>query len=392
MSKFSESLSEPFILSSEEKSLHVEFQKWLKKNLPSARERQLWDASDWATRWEASKRWQKKLSDGGWMGISWPQKYGGRGISHIAEFLIGEELAAVGAPYSGNWISLAAIGQALLALGTEAQKRQYLPPIAQGTDSWCLGVTEEISGSNVMATATKAVDVGDCFIVNGKKIWSTHSPYASRCLLLTKTNTSRRAEFGMTMLIVDLKSPGVFIRPIRQLQGETNYGEIIFQDVRVPKENVVGKVDGGWAVQVTTWLAESLPPWDIPHRMGIRPLVKLARRQKIKTGTAAAHKLAELIVDAEMVRLTSVRALRAERPGHFLRGTTPLVKVAFTETTQKITEAGMEWCPDEERSFWDGSPESWLYRHISARSNTIARAPSELHRNFIAHFTLGLPK
>lgn len=383
--------SGPFLLTKEERELFSAFKRWLRTNLPDKKERALWVAPEWETRWHAWRRWQKKMCEAGWMGISWPKEYGGREATHIADFLIGEELAAQGAPHSGNWISLAAIAQAILAFGSDKQKREYLPGIARGEDNWCLAVTEPEAGSNVMATATKAVLEKDHFVVNGRKIWSTHSPYASRCLLLARTDDAARPEWGMSMLIVDLKGPGVTVSPLRQLQGETNYGEILFRDVRVPKENLVGTLHGGWIVQVSTWLAESLPPWDIPHRIGIRPLLQLAKR-KVKPGSAEARRLGELILDAEMVRLTAVKSLRDGKAFHYLRGTAPLTKIAFTETSQKITEAGLDWCDDEERALWDPTPEKWLYRHVSARSNTLARAPSEVHRNFLAHSVLGLPR
>ena len=385
---------ELFRLSSDEINLRRSFRKWLIKNLPAQVDRRNWFTDDLDARYEAWRLWQNRLFEAGWMGLSWPRKYGGSEMSLTAEFIIGDELARHRAPYSGNWISLAAIAQALLNFGTEAQRERHLKKIARGDESWCLGVTEPHSGSNVMQTETFAELVGDEFVVNGRKIWTTHSPRADYCLLLVKTDRERNPEWSLTMLVVDLRSPGIHIKPLRQLHGDENYGEVTFTNVRVPKTSVVGAINGGWIVQATTWLQESVPPFDVPHRLGLRSLAQDVQSLAKSTLLTEEQNIAETLMDGESVRLLSLRALKlmSGRSRKALPAVAPLVKIAFTESSQRITGLGLKLSDTESRLAWASRPETWLHRHISARSNTIARAPSEIHRNFLARHYLELPR
>jgi alkylation response protein AidB-like acyl-CoA dehydrogenase len=383
-----------YVLDSRELDIRSNFRRWLLKNLPTPPERRNWFADDLDTRYAAWRSWQKKLYDNGWMGLSWPLEYGGKQLSLTADFIIGDELARHRAPYSGNWISLAAIAQALLNFGTPEQCRRHLARIACGDESWCLGVTEPQSGSNVMETQTFAELVGSEFVINGKKIWTTHSPRADYCLLLVKTDRHRSPEWSLTKLIVDLRLPGVQVKPLRQLHGDENYGEVTFTNVRVPKSAIVGALNGGWIVQATTWLQESVPPFDVPHRLGLRSVAQDVRGLSKSKLIQEEQLIAETLMDGEAVRLLSYRALKlmAGRSRKALPAAAPLVKIAFTETSQKITTLGLKLSSSESQVAWANRPDSWLHRHISARSNTIARAPSEIHRNFLARHYLELPR
>lgn len=381
----------PFSLSREEIQLLDGFKKWLDKNTPSKKFFEELHNQDLTIRWAALHRWQRQLADSNWMCVSLPVEYGGRGASLVSEHLIGEELGCRSLPYCANWPSVAAAVPALLAFGSEKQKKEYLPRIVTGEDVWCISVTEPNQGTDIMRTETAAIEKDDCFILNGTKTWSTHSPWATRSLLLARTDASAKSEFAMTMFVVDLKSPGVKIKPLRQTSNDENFGEMVFENVRIPKENIVGTLNSGWMVQTCTWLAESHPAWDVANRVGPKFIKDFKKFKKNKKSLFHESEVVEKIIDAEMVRLMAFQVLRDDSSSDTLRMNSPLVKIAYTEALQKLAPLGMDLKIEESQLSWESKTSSWTYQQMLARCETIARSPTELHHNFLASFFLGLP-
>nr|MBA2331574.1 acyl-CoA dehydrogenase family protein [Actinomycetota bacterium] len=205
---------------------------------------------------EAGRNWSRKLYDAGYAGLTWPKEYGGAGApySHQAIFL--EEMARAEAPSHLGVIGLGMAGPTIIAHGTEEQKQARLDAILSTEEIWCQGFSEPDAGSDLSAVRTSAIEEGDHFVVNGQKVWSSFAHIADWCILVTRSDPDSERHAGLTYLIVDMHSPGVEVRPLRQITGEAEFNEIFFTDVKVPVENVLGEVGGGWAVAMTTLLHE----------------------------------------------------------------------------------------------------------------------------------------
>ena len=261
-----------------EAAFREEIRTWLGKNLPAG-----WGTTDFeepttpADQVAFARQWQRKLYDGGWAGITWPREFGGRGSSLIEQLIYNEEYARMRAPdILALKIALSLVGPTIIACGSEAQKERYLQPILRGDEIWCQGFSEPNAGSDLASVKTRAELRGDAFVVNGQKIWTSVARHADWCMLVTRTGFDGPKHKGLTFLLVDLQSPGITIRPLRDMTGEEWFNEVFFDDVRVPRENVVGEIDGGWNVVMTTLGFE---------RAGSTPHVRLQ---------AQAQRLAEL--------------------------------------------------------------------------------------------------
>src|SRR2546430_20701 len=196
--------------------------------------------------------WSKRLAGAGYAGPTWPKEFGGAGLHWRYQALYREELARAEAPQHLGVIGLGMAGPTIIAHGRADQKARYLAKILSAEDIWCQGFSEPGSGSDLASVRTRVELVGDRFVVNGQKVWSSYAHIADRCILLGRSTTASEKHEGLTYLIVDMKSPGVEVRPLRQITGEAEFNEIFFTDVAVPKENLLGDVGGGWRVAMTT--------------------------------------------------------------------------------------------------------------------------------------------
>lgn len=340
--------------------------------------------------WEARRAWQRKLYGTGWIGLSWPAEYGGQGAALRRQFIYNEEVARAEAPEPINTIGLWIVGPAMIACASEEQKRRYLPKILSGEEIWCQGFSEPNAGSDLAALQTRAVADGDHYAVTGQKIWTSLSRIADYCFLLVRTDPAAPRHKGISCLIVDMKSPGVTVKPLKQMTGEDEFGEIFFDEVRVPRTNLVGPENGGWLVAMKTFTRERA-------NLGMMSVVRLqARVEALRKSSAAGRandplfqrRLAQSYVDAELLRLT------CERFGEELYGFhSAIVKVSWAETNQRLQELGLSSLgPEAVLEPQTDFEQSWQFGFLRSRGQSIEGGTSEILRSVIAERILGLPR
>ncbi|MGB2666251.1 MAG: acyl-CoA dehydrogenase family protein, partial [Candidatus Acidiferrum sp.] len=241
-------------LTREESTFRDEFRAWLVANVPkdwnSWREKPLEESFPYL------RTWQRKLHEGGWAAVSWPKEYGGRSASLMQQAIFWEEMARVEAPPMANALGLGLIGPTIIAYGTDAQKKRFIPKILSAEEIWCQGFSEPNAGSDLASVQTEGRLDDDHYIVNGQKVWTSYGWVCDWCELVVRTDREAAKHKGLTVFLVNMKSAGVEVRPLRQMTGESEFNELFFRDVRVPVENVLGKVNDGWNVAVSTLMYE----------------------------------------------------------------------------------------------------------------------------------------
>jgi alkylation response protein AidB-like acyl-CoA dehydrogenase len=235
-------------LSSSEEAFRREFADWLRANLQDE-----WKASRLrglpeAQTIEVRRAWEQKLGEAGWLGVSWPKEHGGRGATAMEHVIYLQGLLQADAPVSLNTLGLNLVGPTVIDIGNDEQKRRFLPPMLRGEVVWCQGFSEPNAGSDLAGLQTRAELDGDEWVVNGQKIWSSGAHYAGWCALLARTDQEAPKHKGISFLLVDMRSPGITVRPIKQISGEADFNEIYFDNVRVPKDNILGEPNEGWRV------------------------------------------------------------------------------------------------------------------------------------------------
>src|ERR1019366_3438637 len=267
-----------FNYSPEDEAFRQQFRGWLAANIKSVPPSRELLAEEGDDTWHEAVGWHKKLNEGKWIGISWPKDYGGRGASVLQNIIYHEELerAGTGVPFTGMGISL--LGPTLIHWGTEEQKKRHLPKILAGEEIWCQGYSEPNSGSDLASLQTRAVEEGDYFIVNGQKVWTSIAQHADWIFLLVRTDPNAPKHKGISYLLVDMHSPGITVRPLVQITGGKGFNEVFFEDVRVPKKNIVGELNQGWQVAIITLMFErSSGSGEVPIRE-VHELADLAKR------------------------------------------------------------------------------------------------------------------
>src|SRR5262245_10600996 len=257
---------------------------WLEATLPDS----LKDRGFAATRSDPAavvqlRAWQRRMHEGGFVGMYWPRAFGGRGATIVEEIILYQEMARAGAPQFVNRGALSMVGPTLMQHGTPAQQQRFLPKILTAEELWCQGFSEPNAGSDLANLQTRAMRDGDSFVVDGQKVWTSMAHVADWCFLLARTNPTAPRHKGITFLLIDMKSPGITLRPLRQMTGEPEFNESFFDHVRVPAENVVGAVDGGWGVALTTLSYERDLLTFVRHisfRNALDRLLALARRRR----------------------------------------------------------------------------------------------------------------
>jgi alkylation response protein AidB-like acyl-CoA dehydrogenase len=350
-----------------------------------------------------ARAWQRALHGGGWAGITWPREYGGRGASIVEQLIYNEEYARLRAPdILALKIGLSLVGPTLIACGAPWQKERFLTPILKGEEIWCQGFSEPNAGSDLASLKTRAELHGDAFIVTGQKIWTSVAQHADWCMLVVRTDQLAAKHKGLTFLLVDMKSPGITIRPLREMTGEAWFNEVFFDELRVPRANVVGEINGGWSVVMTTLMHERAGT--TPHvrlQAEARRLAELARRTMRNGGRAAddavvRQKVAQSAIESAILRYTAYRnvtmVLRTGVPGP--EGS--ILKIFWSELEQRLKDTAIEilgsWglIPKGAPRAVDGG--FWEYELLWSRSATIYAGTSEVQRNIIAQRVLGLPR
>ena len=349
------------------------------------------------------RRWQRTLYEGGWMGLDWPAEYGGRGIGVLEDLIYHEEYTRARAPSLINLsVGTSLVGPTLIAAGTAAQKERFLAPILRADEVWCQGFSEPNAGSDLASLRTRGEVRDGQIVVTGQKIWTSFAHQADWCILVVRTNPDVPKHRGLTFLLVDMKSPGIEIRPLVEMTGAVWFNEVFFDGVEVPVENVVGEIDRGWDIVLTT----------LSHERGssaqharlaadLERLIDVARRTPRGGGSAAdapliRQKLADYAGRIMILRMTSYRnanaMLRSGQPGP--EGST--LKLFWSELEQEVKETAIEilgqagLVPEGDPHSVDGG--YWAYELLWSRAASIYAGTSEVQRNIIAQRVLGLPR
>ena len=389
-------------LNAEERQFRDELRTWLDANVPQDwaewREKPLEEAFPYL------RTWQRKLDEGRWAAVSWPKEYGGRSATLMQQAIFWEEMARAEAPSMANALGLGLIGPTIIAYGTETQKKRFIPKILSAEEIWCQGFSEPNAGSDLAGLQTEARLDGDHYIVNGQKVWTSFGTFGNWCELVVRTDASVPKHKGLTVLLVDMKSPGVNVRPLRQMTGESEFCELFFRDVRVPVENVLGKVNDGWNVAVSTLMYERGSFGARLHLLFKRNIDRLIALSLTfqRDGHSAAkdplirQKLAQCFGEIEIMRLNQLRAFSRITSTGVPGPEGSILKIFWSELNQRVQQIAQEMLgPYGQLAGGDSHAIDkgiWSYGYLRTRGNTIEAGTSEVQRNIIGHFVLGLPR
>jgi len=382
-----------------------EFRQWLDESLSQSMQGgALWSRSgDANAAFELRRDWERSKADAGWAGIQWPREYGGYGGTPAQKAIHDEEMAKARAPRSVNSIGLAFLGPTLMVFGTEEQKSRHIGPLLHNDVIWCQGFSEPGAGSDLAALQTKAVREGDELVVSGQKVWTSNATHADWMFALVRTNAEGAKHHGITFLLLDMRSPGVEVRPLKQMSGASEFGEVFFTDVRVPIENVVGEIDSGWKVAMALLAFErgaSAIGYYTEFRRELDELVELARTVE-RGGRPAAQdptlrqKLAQSVIELELLKLHSLHVLTQVEQGRDLGAEASMTKLQWSEAHQHLGETFMDVTgPSSQLATpWPGLDISTQQEQfLWSRSETIWGGSSQVQRTIVAERVLGLPR
>lgn len=391
--------------SPEQQAFRAEIRQWLRDNLPSGWGQTVFEPQGEDERAAFRLEWEKKLYRGGWSGITWPKQYGGRGASPIENAIFLEEMARADAPDGMNIIGRNLTGPTLMTHGSPAQKERFLPPILRGEEVWCQGFSEPGSGSDLASVRCKAVREGDEFVVTGQKIWTSFAQYSNWCFMLVRTDPDALKHRGLSFLLVDMRSPGITIRPLVQITGETEFNEVFFDAVRVPVAHLVGELNQGWRIAMTTLAFERGPEEALPRQVRfVREFERLlALAKTVQSGgkpvsqdPVMRQKLAAAHIDLEIMRLNGLRGLTRLARGDELGVESSFTKLYWSHMYQRMTEIALEVGGSAGvLSAGDALAPAqghFSHRFLASRAMTIYSGTSEIQRNLVAERVLGLPK
>jgi alkylation response protein AidB-like acyl-CoA dehydrogenase len=386
-------------------AFRAEAKEWLQANFPPSLKGRgaLMYAEGAGSSDPAVKAWTKAMGEKGWGVPTWPKAYGGGGLSSAEARVLLQAMSAVGAwnPIGGMGVMM--FGPTLLEYGDETQKQRHLPPIARAEIRWCQGFSEPGAGSDLASLQTKAEDKGDHWLVNGQKIWTSGAQWADWCFCLVRTDTTKKHE-GISFLLIDMRTPGIEVRPIRLISGNSPFCETFFTDVKVPKENLVGPLGGGWTIAKRLLQHErSGLAGGGAARGGLfgGPVSTLA---KDYVGVDGAGRIADADIRARVVahemearafQLTAMRSMVESRSNQGPSATTSIMKNAGTKVAQDRAELTLEILGSQGLG-WEGqgfSPEElaavrgWL----GGKAFTIYGGSAEIQNNIISKRILGLP-
>ena len=355
------------------------------------------------TRWQKTLEWHRRLHEAGYVALHWPQEWGGGGASLVEQAIYQDEVLRLGLPlYGANQLALDRIGPTLMFLGTEEQRRRFLPKMLTAEEIWCQGYSEPGAGSDLAGLQTRAVLDGDDFVVNGQKVWTSLAHRAHWQVLLVRTDPDAPKHRGISYLLVDMRTPGITIRPLVQITGDSDFNEVFYDNVRVPRKNLVGEINQGWQVSIATLMYERVSGGTRhPVERTINELVELARTTEFEGMSAAKHpyvrqKLAQFAAESLCLRLSRYRSLTSQLNGKVPGPESSYGKLHATELNLRVAMFADEllgpYAQLERNS--PGAIENgrWLYRALRARGLTIAAGSSEIQHNIIGERVLKLPK
>jgi alkylation response protein AidB-like acyl-CoA dehydrogenase len=346
------------------------------------------------------RSWQRTLHADGWVGVNWPVEYGGRGASLTQLAIYNEELARAGAPQILGRAGVSLVGPTLVAHGTDAQRRRWMPRILAGDDVWCQLFSEPDAGSDLASLATRAVRRGDTYVVTGQKVWCSHARWADWGIALARTDPTAARHHGISMLAIPMAAAGVGVRPLRQMTGDSDFNEVFLDDVEVPAENRIGPEHEGWRVANTTLANErgATFVWkeQLLQAVAVRDLWTCCRRRGRLTDPLLRQRLAQAWIETEIFRLHNARTLARLGRGEELGTESSLVKLWWATTSQRLAETAIGalgpdalLSPEDPRALDRGR---WSQRLLATRANSIMGGTSEIQHTIVGERLLGLPR
>jgi alkylation response protein AidB-like acyl-CoA dehydrogenase len=388
-----------FRYTDEQQRFRQELRDWLEEHLPEGWSEGERNASaDELERKEFLKSWQRKLSDGGWAGIHWPEKYGGRGASLIEQSIFQEEMARYDAPMRINAIGLDFVGPTLIEAGTPEQKQRFLSEILTGEEIWCQGYSEPNAGSDVASLTTQAERNGDDFIINGQKVWTSLAHWSDWCFLTVRTDDSGSKHEGLTVILVDMNQDGVTTKPIHQISDEKTFNEVFFDDAVAPVDNVVGKIDEGWGVMkiLSSYEHARTFIYDIERRFEeILAYCKTEHREG-KLLTEHSHvrqKLAEFKSRILAAKTTHYRHITAQQNREYPGPEGSIDHVISDELAVELENFAQN-ITGQEAMLWEDDSHGgrWSEQYLKTYGHWIAGGTADINRNIIAENLLDLPE
>jgi alkylation response protein AidB-like acyl-CoA dehydrogenase len=377
-----------FSYPAEVEQFRAELRAWLSANLtdeliaarrPSGRD----DAT-----FEMLRTWNRTMAEAGWAAVSWSKEYGGRGATVLEQLVYTEETTRARAPLPLNVIGMNNIAPAIMQYGTEEQKTTLLPRMMRADDIWCQGMSEPEAGSDLAALRTKAVRDGDDFVVNGQKIWTSLGHRADWCQLYVRTDPDAPKHKGISCLIVDMKLPGIEVRPLVTLNGDADFAEVFFHDTRVPADALLGPLNAGWQVATTTLSHERAGAARLYAELQVRLEELVADFAAADAGDdpVTLRRLGEIAVRIKYLEVLCQRSISATLHGGDALGSASLAKTVWGEIGQELAALAFDVLGTP------GVTSQWVDYRLTSRSLTIAGGTSQINKNITAQRVLGLPR
>jgi alkylation response protein AidB-like acyl-CoA dehydrogenase len=376
-----------------------EFRAWLDANLPQEwRSTEFWSTKSDDESFALRRDWEAKKARDGWAGIAWPKEFGGRGGTAVQKAIYDEEMNRAHAPVTVNTLGLTFLAPTVMAIGTDEQKREIIGPLLRNEVIWCQGFSEPGAGSDLAALSTRAELDGDSYVVNGQKVWTTNALHADRMFALVRTSQESKRHHGITMLLIDMHADGVEVRPLKQMTGNEEFGEVFLTDVRVPTDQVLGEVGAGWNVAMLLLSFErgsSAIGQYVHFREQLDAVVAAAKRNGRSKDPVIRQRIAGIATELELLRLHSWHVLTQVDQGRELGFESSMTKLQWSETHQDLGELYMDVMgyagqvvPGTPTQDLNPLQEMFLW----SRSETIWGGSSQVQRNIVAERVLGLPR
>ncbi|HVG78173.1 MAG TPA: acyl-CoA dehydrogenase family protein [Patescibacteria group bacterium] len=387
--------------SSEDRAFRDQTRRWLEANVPTE------DMKTLAER----KAWHRKLYEAGYVGMLWPKEYGGWGATAMQQAIVQDEMARIQAPPAINGLGIGFIGPTIIVHGTEAQKQRYLKKMLTAEEIWCQLYSEPNAGSDLAGLKTRAEDAGDHFLVNGQKIWTSSGPIADWGILLARTDPKVAKHKGISCVLLNMRQPGVEVRPLKQITGHSLFSEVFMTNARADKSDLIGNLNEGWAIAQTTLGFERggnslgrVTRYAIAFNQLVKATKQLKRQGRpLIEDPVIRAKMGKLFAELEVQRYAGLRVLSALNKSDSPGAASSITKLSYTEFEKRYYETALEilgpWGQMmtareefEEIDTASGEAGTWATAFLWARAGTIYSGSSEIQKNIIGERVLGLPK
>jgi len=387
--------------SPEDREFRATTRRWLEANVPKQDLKTL----------DERKAWHRRLYEAGYVGMLWPKEYGGWGATPMQQAIVQDEMAHVSAPPAINGLGIGFIGPTIIVHGTEAQKKRYLKKMLTAEEIWCQLYSEPNAGSDLASLKTRAEDQGDHFLVNGQKIWTSSGPIADWGILLCRTDPKVAKHRGISCVLLNMRQPGVEVRPLKQITGSSLFSEVFMTNARAEKADLIGGINDGWAIAQTTLGYERggnalgrVTRYAIAFNQLVRATKELRRGGKpLIEDPAVRARMGRIYADLEVQRYAALRVLSALQKGDAPGAASSITKLSYTEFEKRYYELALEILGPfgqlmvareefEEVDTSSGEPGTFATAFLWSRAGTIYSGSSEIQKNIIGERVLGLPK